>query len=313
MVELCREVGSRNDVVVELLPWARLARGFIPFIPYPGQVLRQTRRTSCFCVQRNACNAMQFHQKPPCSERDGMEVCCSTSLLSRSPPARLVSKNSEGIEDKTTNSAERFCCKELDIGIGVVWLHQACGMRLDPLENRWFLPRLPRVPDATSAGSRGDGWQAQDPFQPAPSGRRLLDPNGGFPVRVFFCSRSHVSSSQGLLSPPSPLRVLRLEVRVAVGSPSPLPSLRHSPAPIFQEPPWAPLQVREVTGSTVEMVKALEVPSGRLGGVGVNEGELRDRIVPSSFLPLHAAGAFGNFSERGALRESGLMSFFLAQ
>ena len=25
-VDLCREVGSRNDVVVELLPWARLAR-----------------------------------------------------------------------------------------------------------------------------------------------------------------------------------------------------------------------------------------------------------------------------------------------
>ena len=28
----------------------------------------------------------------------------------------------------------RFCCQELDFGTGVVWLHQACGMRLDPLE-----------------------------------------------------------------------------------------------------------------------------------------------------------------------------------
>ena len=48
------------------------------------------------------------------------------------PPAQLVSKKvSEGIED---NSAERFCCKELDFGTGVVSLHQACGMHLDPLE-----------------------------------------------------------------------------------------------------------------------------------------------------------------------------------
>ena len=44
------------------------------------------------------------------------------------PPAQLVSKNSEGIEEKTTNAEERFCCKELDFGIGIVWLHQACGV-----------------------------------------------------------------------------------------------------------------------------------------------------------------------------------------
>ena len=50
------------------------------------------------------------------------------------------------------NSAERFCCKELDFDIGMVWLHPAYGMLLDPLEINGYgsdcLAHLDRITSA---------------------------------------------------------------------------------------------------------------------------------------------------------------------
>ena len=115
VVRLCCENSCRNDVVIKnfqecvfpkpssqdepagyvsriLGSFSRKPenelRSISPFsrqtLPYPVQEQHQTRRISRLHVPCNACNAKQFHQKPPCSERDGMEVCSSTSLLSRS-------------------------------------------------------------------------------------------------------------------------------------------------------------------------------------------------------------------------------------
>ena len=61
-----------------------------------------------------------------------MEVCSSTSLLSRGPPSQFIGKTvSVCVEHKTTNSAECFCREELDFSIEVIGLHEACGMHLD--------------------------------------------------------------------------------------------------------------------------------------------------------------------------------------
>ena len=59
------------------------------------------------------------HQRFPSS--DGMDVCSSTPLLSRSSAFPIHWQTvSVCVENKTTNSAECFCRKELDFGIEVV-------------------------------------------------------------------------------------------------------------------------------------------------------------------------------------------------
>ena len=55
-------------------------------------------------------------------------------------------------DQQIANSAERFCCKELDFGSGVVWLHRACGVHLDPLEiNGYSSDCLAHLDHITSA------------------------------------------------------------------------------------------------------------------------------------------------------------------
>merc|ERR1719272_1779599 len=38
------------------------------------------------------------------------------------------------VEDKTSNTTQSLCSQELDLGIGIIGLHEACGVHLDPLK-----------------------------------------------------------------------------------------------------------------------------------------------------------------------------------
>ena len=69
------------------------------------------------------------------------------------PPSQFIGETiSEGVVDKTTDTAEHLCCEELDLGIWVVWLLQACEMHLNLLEVDDFcsddLPYFDRITGA---------------------------------------------------------------------------------------------------------------------------------------------------------------------
>ena len=101
-----------------------------------GQGLLQIRGISSLRVPCNACGASSNFITSRLVESE-TEWRFVLPHLSRHivPPSQLIGETvSVCDKDKTTNSLERFRCEELDFGIGVICLHQACWVHLDPLE-----------------------------------------------------------------------------------------------------------------------------------------------------------------------------------
>ena len=86
------------------------------------------------------------------------------------PPPQLIGKTLPCASKTKANSAERFCCEELDFGIGVVWLHQACGVHLDPLKIDCFctdgLTHLDRITSAVLTVLLSEGATNRDSTLP---------------------------------------------------------------------------------------------------------------------------------------------------
>ena len=99
-------------------------------IPYPGPKLHQTRELHSTSSVNFAQPDDVIRRRLVQSKTEWMVVLPHLTCYVV-PPSQLPGETvSVCFEDTTTNSAGRFCCEELEFAIGVVWLHQACGVHI---------------------------------------------------------------------------------------------------------------------------------------------------------------------------------------
>mmetsp|Transcript_91627 Transcript_91627/g.237451 ORF Transcript_91627/g.237451 Transcript_91627/m.237451 type:complete len:221 (+) Transcript_91627:204-866(+) len=78
--------------------------------------------------------------------------------------AKLIGKAfAVRVQDQATNATERLGSEELDLGIRIIWLHEAGGMHLDPLEvNAFAADCLSHLDAIAGAMLPVGGWQMHE-------------------------------------------------------------------------------------------------------------------------------------------------------
>ena len=164
VVWLRNEIRSRDDVEVKLLSGTRLPQGFVQKLSTQKcgeqssiralsrsegglkmgfNSLLHFRNRHSHVLGKSCARLVELHDSA-CRVMPAVPgECQSGAALLRArrkwrcvlpplsshvvSPSRLIGKTSAvRVKDETSDTAERFSCKELDLGIGVVGIHQAC-------------------------------------------------------------------------------------------------------------------------------------------------------------------------------------------